>query len=262
MGQNREHQIRRAAFLVFALVTVAACSSASNEAASTLPTTVSESSPAGTDAPEGTDPAVEPNESVPPGESIPPEPSPVDTGSPVSSPPDSSPSDSSPVETSVPAETTSTTMAAVPVTEPDEGSPPQHNIEFPTVTITGDVRDTPVPYFGNQNEIDGAEDGSSEFVVAEPDVPFCAALATMNTLPQPRDDFEELLVGQQYFIAIEPAMPAELTDSFTVILEWVEAAVEAGQFPEDEPDVGDPLIVAVEMINAFVDTRCLGLYSQ
>jgi len=125
-------------------------------------------------------------------------------------------------------------------------------IDIPVVAFEGPVRDNPVPYFGTQTPSGGAP---PDFVVAEPDAVFCDALATINTRPQPIDDYEEVVVGKQYFEAI--AFPSELADALTAVLEWVGSVVADGQFTESNVSP-DGLGAAFRDINEFVDAHCLG----
>ncbi len=123
-------------------------------------------------------------------------------------------------------------------------------IDIPVVSFEGPVRDSPVPYFGTQTPSGGIAQAAPDFVVAE-------ALATINTRPQPIDDYEEVVVGQQYFVVVAPAFPSELADDLAVVLEWVDAIVTDGQFNESNVSP-DNLGIAISNINEFVDTNCLG----
>ncbi len=146
-------------------------------------------------------------------------------------------------------------------TASDANSQPDPNaLNIPTVSFEGDVSDEQVPYFGSQSNSGGVPDIAPGFVVAEADAVFCNSLATINAKPQPTDDFEQVVVGQKYFAAIAQTFPAELEDDLVVVVDWVDALIADGEFSEaNEPAEGDLFVVALNTINEYVDTHCLGL---
>lgn len=147
--------------------------------------------------------------------------------------------------------------ASLPSTSTADAAPT--DLEIPVVPITGDERDMPIPYFGSQAADGGVAAPVSGFAVAVEDMPFCDALDVINGRPQPRDDYEEMVVAQQYFSAIAPVVPAELDADFAVVLEFVAQVVDSGSFVEGaEPQDGDALLGSIDTITAFVDQRCLG----
>ncbi|RLE23986.1 MAG: hypothetical protein DRJ50_05340 [Actinobacteria bacterium] len=132
-------------------------------------------------------------------------------------------------------------------------------IDIPVVSFEGPVKDDPAPYFGTQTPEGGVFQVAPDFVVSAADAMFCDALATINTRPQPTDDYEEVVVGQQYFVAIAPTFPAELTDDLAVVIGWVDMIIADGQFNESNVSP-DNLGTAISKINEFVDAHCLGLF--
>lgn len=84
-------------------------------------------------------------------------------------------------------------------------------------------------------------------------------MSVINKRPQPRDEFEEVVVASQYFGAIEPYVVPELSDELTVLIEFTASVVESGSFTEaNEGDDNSDVALALETINEFVDRECLG----
>ena len=76
----------------------------------------------------------------------------------------------------------------------------------------------------------------------------------------PVDEFDSVVVGVEYFEAIEEYVPADLAEPFGVVLAWSEAVLKGGSFesadvPSDARDMGG----AMATITEFYDLRCLGL---
>jgi hypothetical protein len=126
------------------------------------------------------------------------------------------------------------------------------------VQFDGEQSDTPAPYFGSQNAAGGAAAPVANFTPSSADQDFCSAVSVINSRPQPRDEFMEVVVADQYFAAIERYVPIELRDEFDVVLEFTRSVVEAGSFDEELSNNG-AISTAVGTINQFVDKRCLGL---
>lgn len=123
----------------------------------------------------------------------------------------------------------------------------------PLIGFAGDERNNPVPYFGL--------DPAGPFTPTADDRGFCDAVAIINARPRPADDFEELVVGKQYFEVIQPLVPEQLSDEYAAVLVWVTGVVDAGSFDNVEDDGAEfgLMIAAVDVINEFVNSRCLGL---
>lgn len=129
----------------------------------------------------------------------------------------------------------------------------------PVVEITSRRRAEPVPLFGSQSTSGGVSEPDPGFSVDAPDAAFCTALDIVHSRPQPSDDFEELVVADQYLAAIAPTVPDEIAPEFEIVRMWASAIVNSGSFADsDEPENGDAFIGAIESVNGFVDTRCLG----
>lgn len=147
----------------------------------------------------------------------------------------------------------------VDTSAPVESSTPERGAEsidaqIPIISIDGEQRDEPVPYFGRQNPSGGVTDPAPGFKPAAADEEFCSAVSLINSRPQPRDDFEEIVVGAQYFSAIERYVPAELAESFAEVVKFASSIVEAGSFEDaDEPADSDAVSTALQAINDFVD---------
>lgn len=132
--------------------------------------------------------------------------------------------------------------------------------EIPNIPIDGPVRDESVPYFGRQSPSGGTTEPAAGFVPAPVDVEFCSAVAVINSRPQPSDDYDEVVVAARYFDAIEQYVPAELAAPFAVVLQIANDIADAGSFAEaDEPSDRGAFPDAIETLNEFVDTRCLGI---
>ena len=71
------------------------------------------------------------------------------------------------------------------------------------------------------------------FTPSSADQDFCSAVSVINSRPQPRDEFVEVVVADQYLAAIERYVPIDLRDEFDVVLEFTRSVVEAGSFDED-----------------------------
>ena len=64
----------------------------------------------------------------------------------------------------------------------------------------------------------------------------------------------------EYSEALQPFVPSELTDEWSLLLEFTGTVVEAGSFTEaQENSAGELVRPALETINDFVDRQCLGL---
>ena len=129
---------------------------------------------------------------------------------------------------------------------------------IPLVQFDGEQSDTPAPYFGSQNLAGGAAAPVANFTPSSADQDFCSAVSVINSRPQPRDEFVEVVVADQYLAAIERYVPIDLRDEFDVVLEFTRSVVEAGSFDEELSSDG-AISAAVGTINQFVDKRCLGL---
>lgn len=147
-----------------------------------------------------------------------------------------------------------------PPIEPVDDPPLPGGLTIPVVPINGLVREGTTPYFGARSDDGGGPaDPAAGFDVAADDAGFCSAISIINRRPQPRDEFEGIVVAQQYFRAIVPTVPDELSDEFDTIITWVDDVLATGSLDAvDEPTPGDEIFTAVETVDEFVDSRCLG----
>lgn len=153
--------------------------------------------------------------------------------------------------------TTTTQLTSVDSTIPRGRD--QTDSEILVVALDGAAVDQPAPYFGAQNVSGGASEPEAGFEPEASYQDFCWAVSVINTRPQPRDEFEEVVVASQYFGAIEPYVVPELSDELTVLIEFTAAVVESGSFTEaNEGDDNSDVALALETINEFVDRECLG----
>ena len=127
------------------------------------------------------------------------------------------------------------------------------------VALDGAAVDQPAPYFGAQNASGGASEPEEGFEPEASYQDFCWAVSVINTRPQPRDEFEEVVVASQYFGAIEPYVVPELSDDLAVLIDFTVFVVEDGSFTEaNEAGDDSDVALALETINEFVDRECLG----
>lgn len=141
---------------------------------------------------------------------------------------------------------------------PDPDLP--NGLVIPMVPISGEIRGTNTPYFGETGDDGAPADPQPGFVRNPADAGFCDAVDIINHRPQPREDFEEIVVGQQYLTAIESLVPAEISAPYTVLLDWVRVLVENGSFDGiEEPEDDSDLDAAIDDVDSFVNSRCLGL---
>ncbi len=132
--------------------------------------------------------------------------------------------------------------------------------EIPFVAIQGEELDEPAPYFGSQNPSGSAAEPAAGFTPAADDEQFCWAVSVINSRPQPRDEFEEVVVADQYFAAIQRFVPPVLAEELSLLIEFTTSIVKAGSFTEaDEVPDGDAVATARRAISNFVDRQCLGL---
>lgn len=162
-------------------------------------------------------------------------------------------------ESSSGAEASTTVIADPAPATTTAASTPAIEDDIALVQFDGEQSDTPAPYFGSQNPAGGAAAPVANFTPSSADQDFCSAVSVINSRPQPRDEFVEVVVADQYFAAIERYVPIELRDEFDVVLEFTRSVVEAGSFDEELSNDG-AISTAVGTINQFVDKRCLGLF--
>jgi hypothetical protein len=163
-----------------------------------------------------------------------------------------------------PAETaadTTTTVTAPTTSSPPPAAPTGYdavNDAIPAARFDGESVDVSAPYFGSQDVSGGAASPVDGFVPSSDDQEFCWAIEVINARPQPRDEFQEIVVADEYFSAIRPFAVAAVASELDVLIGYTNTIVSHGSFTEsDEVDSGAS--AAVEAINAFVDERCLGL---
>lgn len=131
--------------------------------------------------------------------------------------------------------------------------------EIAVAIFDGESVDQPAPYFGAQDASGAPSQPTAGFEPEPANQEFCWAVSVINHRPQPRDDFEEIVVAHHYFDAIEPYVVAELQDEFSVLMEFTASIVKNGSFTEaDEVDDDSDVARALETINQFVDRECLG----
>ena len=131
--------------------------------------------------------------------------------------------------------------------------------DIPIVTFVGVAVDQPAPYFGAQDASGAASEPDAGFAPTESYQEFCWAVSVINTRPQPRDEFEEVVVANQYFDAIEPYVVPELQDEWALLMEFTSSIVDGGSFTEqNEIDDGSEFTLALGTINDLVDRECLG----
>lgn len=127
------------------------------------------------------------------------------------------------------------------------------------IRFDGDRVDEPAPYFGSQNASGGPAAPVDGFVPASEDQEFCWAVEAINSRPQPRDEFQEIVVADGYFSAIRPFAVEAVVSELEVLIGFTNTIVSQGSFTEtDEVDSG-AIAVAFESINTFVDEHCLGI---
>ncbi|MEQ1702457.1 MAG: hypothetical protein ABMA25_20295 [Ilumatobacteraceae bacterium] len=153
--------------------------------------------------------------------------------------------------------TTTTQLTSVDSTKPRGRD--QIDSEILVVAFDGAAASQPAPYFGTQDASGGASEPAAGFEPAASYQDFCWAVSVINTRPQPRDEFEEIVVASQYLSAIEPYVAPELSDELAVLIDFTVSVVERGSFTEAN-EVGDDsdVAAALETINEFVDRECLG----
>ena len=153
----------------------------------------------------------------------------------------------------------STTSLAQPVTVDSTISQSLDEIdsEILAVTFDGEAVDQPAPYFGAQDTSGTASQPEAGFAPDALYQEFCWAVSVINSRPQPRDEFEEVLVASAYFGAIEQYVVPDLRDELALLIEFTASIVADGSFTEEDEGNSDAAL-AVETINQFVDQECLG----
>ncbi len=131
---------------------------------------------------------------------------------------------------------------------------------IPVVEFDGAQIDVGAPYFGSQNAAGGPAQPSEDFVPAVDDQVFCWAVAVINSRPQPRDEYQEIVVANQYFVAIQPFAVAEVATELDALVDFTDTLVAQGSFTDgDEAEPGDAAADALHVVSTFVDQRCHGL---
>ncbi len=165
------------------------------------------------------------------------------------------------VQTDVVADTVTTVEESPPSSELVAPSMSYDAVDdaIPMVEFEGDRTDVPAPYFGSQNASGGAAEPVDEFAPAIEDQEFCWAVAAINSRPQPRDEFQEVVVADGYFSSIRPFAVPAVRSELDVLIGFTEVIVLQGSFTEaDEVDRGE-IATAFQSISTFVDERCLGI---
>lgn len=149
--------------------------------------------------------------------------------------------------------------------EVDQGSTtvesPQSPVEgagiVPDVDFEGPARDTPLPLFGSSD----VDELPTDFQRSAEHVVFCGALDDIATRPQPVDDYEQIVVADQYLAAIAPVSPEVILVDLERLQSWTAAIVAEGEFTDElevefiESEIGE----GAARIDDFVDTNCNGL---
>ena len=131
---------------------------------------------------------------------------------------------------------------------------------IPVVEVRTGPRESPAPYFGQQDPSGGAAAAADGFSPATGDEQFCWAVEVINRRPQPIDEFEEVVVAGEYFRAIELFAPPDAIPHLRALIEFTTTIAEQGSFTEaDEVDGDHPVAAAFASMNSLVDQRCLGL---
>ena len=148
--------------------------------------------------------------------------------------------------------TTTTVDDPPPTGASQPGAEPEivGGVEIPVIELSSAPRDGTRPFFGDSDTgVAGSQNPDADS--------FCRAVHVINSRPQPIDDLEEIAVGQGYFDAIAPLVPADLVDEFDLIEDWTTSVLDADDIDDiDEPENGDPLLVAVDEIDAYLETNC------
>lgn len=145
------------------------------------------------------------------------------------------------------------TVAETPASDPDVES---INARIPNVQFDGVASDNPGPYFGSQPPLKALPGFEAEVADQE----FCGAVAVINSRPVPVDPFDRVVVGVEYFEAIQTYVPTVLAEPFEVVRAWSEAVAKAGSFESpDAPSNGQEFSGAMATITEYYDARCLGL---
>lgn len=157
---------------------------------------------------------------------------------------------------------TTTTMTAPTTSSSPAAAPTGYdavNDAIPAVRFDGDSADVPAPYFGSQDVSGAAASPVEGFVPSSDDQEFCWAIEAINARPQPRDEFQEVVVADGYFSAIRPFAVAAVASELDVLIGYTNTIVSQRSFTESDEVESGSVAAAVESINAFVDERCLGL---
>ncbi len=166
------------------------------------------------------------------------------------------------VQSVVTAVDTSTTSTGPPPSSEPVAVPMSYDVvndAIPVIQFDSEPTDVPAPYFGSQNASGGAAEALDGFVPTSDDQEFCWAVEAINSRPQPRDDFHQVVVADGYFSAIRPFAIAAVAGELDVLIGFTSTIVLQGSYTEaDEVDNG-PIATAIESINAIVDERCLGI---
>lgn len=124
----------------------------------------------------------------------------------------------------------------------------------------GERAEAPAPYFGSQNGGGGPAKPLDGFVPAAEDQVFCWAVKVINSRPQPRNEFQEVVMADHYFAAIQPFAVAAVAAELDALVDFTHSVVARGSFTEeDEVEPGAPVADAYQTVNTFVDQHCLGL---
>lgn len=155
----------------------------------------------------------------------------------------------------------STDPVSAPLDPVDPADDPElpNGVVIPVVPFDSPPRETQQPVFGQRSDDSTPAPAAPGFAPAAADAGFCTGLDIIESRPQPTDDFEELIVIEAYLVAIEPLVPAEISEQYTTLMAWLTAVVDNGSFDGMTDPSADPeLAAALDTINDFVDTNCLG----
>lgn len=139
-------------------------------------------------------------------------------------------------------------------------SPAEVEALIPIVEVRTGPRESPAPYFGQQDQSGGAAAAADGFSPATGDEQFCWAVEVINRRPQPIDELEEVVVAGEYFRAIDRFAPPDAIPHLRALIEFTTTIAAQGSFTEaDEFDGDHPVAAAFASMNTLVDQRCLGL---
>jgi hypothetical protein len=155
----------------------------------------------------------------------------------------------------------STDPVSAPLDPVDPADDPElpNGVVIPVVPFDSPQRETQQPVFGQRSDDGTPAPPVPGFTPAAADAGFCLGLDIIESRPQPTGDFEELIVIEAYLVAIDPLVPDEIADQYSTLMTWLTAVVDNGSFDGMTDPSADPeLAAALDTVDTFVDTNCLG----